>query len=297
MGRGIVLIKNYMGDKELRLIEANVQVKLNIAEIYSIFSRAVPKDYIFWSELAREKSNDVALVKSGTSSFIMSSQAFPPQIFQTDIQVLENIKNWLYSLLAKYTIEPPDRAAAFETALLIEKSVADISSTSGAGDPSSESMYIFERPGRNYNSTLEWLRSYIRKAKILNEIPAIVGERVLIIKDEVGVAELLQDIMKQLMSAEKHFDTVKSGREGLDMIIKKYYKLIISDIEMPGMDGIELYSQASRLFPNINKRFLFVTADPSPDRLSFFQEYSLEYMSLPASIMEIREKAQKLLLH
>ena len=80
-------------------------------------------------------------------------------------------------------------------------------------------------------------------------------------------------------------------------IINKYYKLIISDIEMPGMDGIELYNQASKLFPNINERFLFVSGDLSPDRISFFTEYNIEFMGLPASVQNIRMKAQQVLLN
>ena len=80
-------------------------------------------------------------------------------------------------------------------------------------------------------------------------------------------------------------------------IINKYYKLIISDIEMPGMDGIELYNQASKLFPNINERFLFISGCLSPDRLSFFKEYNIEFMGLSASIQDIRMKSQQVLFN
>jgi len=229
-----------MGDKEVRLIEAMIQTKLNIAEIYSIFSRAVPEDYIFWSELSMEKTNHATILKSGKDIF-MPTAGFQLKKFSDDIQTLTDTKNWLFSLIAKYSIEPPNRATTFETALLIEKSTSESCSRSPMGRMSQpENMILFEDTSESYTCTLDWLLGYLGKLLSLNEIPAIVGEYILIVKDDKGVAGLLQDILKQLLGAEKHYDTVNSGEEGLDKIINKYYKLIISDIELPEMDGIGL---------------------------------------------------------
>jgi CheY-like chemotaxis protein len=285
-----------MGNIERRLIEAMIQIKLSIAELYSIFSEAAPEDYFFWAELAREKSSHVTLLKSGRN-IIMPAAEIPSGIASEDLQSLMDTKNWLFSLIAKFSIDPPDRATTFETALLIEKSMSESHTRYAMGSRShSESIIQFDLQGEAYISTLDWLRGYLAKLKSLNELPAIVGEYILIVKDEKGVAGLLQEILKQLLGADKHFDTVESGKAGMDKIIEKYYKLIISDIELPGMDGIELYNQASKLFPNINKRFMFVSGDLSPDKLSFFKEFNIEYMDLPASVQDISTRAQKVLL-
>ena len=160
----------------------------------------------------------------------------------------------------------------------------------------SENIIQLDLSGEGYTSTLDWLRGYLAKLKNLNALPAIVGEYILIIKDGNGVAGLLQNTLKQLLGADKHFDTVEGGKAGIDKIIEKYYKLIISDIELPGMDGIELYNQASKLFPNINERFLFVAGDLLLERLSFFKEFKIEYMDFPASVQDISTRAQKVLL-
>ena len=286
-----------MGDKELRLIDAMIQIKLNIADIYEIFSSAVPEDSTFWTELAWEKTSHVALLKSG-KDILMPSAGFPLQNFPDDLQTLIDTKNWLFSLIAKYSKEPPDRATAFEAALLIEKSPIEIYSQYPMRSMShSDSMVLFEYPSENSTNTLNRLREHLGKIKELNEIPAIVGENVLIVKDEKGVAGLLKEIMTELLSAENHFDAVETGKEGMSKVIEKYYKLIISDIEMPVMDGIEFYNQASKLFPNINERFLFITGELSPDRLAFFKEHNIEFITHPASALEISEKSQKVLLN
>jgi CheY-like chemotaxis protein len=281
---------------EKRLIEAMIQIKLSIAELYSIFSEAEPDDYFFWAELAREKSSHVALLKSGKDIFMPTAE-IPSKIASEDLQALTDTKNWLFSLIAKFSIEPPDRATTFETALLIEKSMSESHTRYAMGSRShSESIIRFDLPGEGYTSTLDWLRGYLAKLKNLNVLPAIVGEYILIVKDEKGVAGLLQDILKQLLGADKHFDTVENGMAAMNKIIEKYYKLIISDIELPGMDGIELYNQASKLFPNINERFMFVSGDLLPDQLSFLKKFNIEYMDLPASVQDISTRAQKVLL-
>jgi len=295
-----------MGAKERRLIDAMVHIKLNIAEIYGIFSSAVPEDCMFWSELAREKINHVALLKSGKDT-LMSSAGFRPKGFPDNIQPLIDTKNLLFSLIANYAIEPPDRATAFETALMIEKSSIERYSQNYMRTVShSGRMVLFDYPSENSTNTLNRLWSYLGEIKKLNEIPAIVGENVLIVKDEKGVAGLLKEIMTEFLSAEEHLDVVGTGKQGLDKITEKYYKLkitekyyklIISDIEMPVMDGIEFYNQASKLFPNINERFLFVTGDLSTERLVFFKEHNLEFMTHPVSVQGISEKAQMVLLN
>ena len=202
-----------MGDKELRLIDAMIQIKLNIADIYEIFSSAVPEDSTFWTELAWEKTSHVALLKSG-KDILMPSAGFPLQNFPDDLQTLIDTKNWLFSLIAKYSKEPPDRATAFEAALLIEKSPIEIYSQYPMRSMShSDSMVLFEYPSENSTNTLNRLREHLGKIKELNEIPAIVGENVLIVKDEKGVAGLLKEIMTELLSAENHFDAVETGKE------------------------------------------------------------------------------------
>ncbi len=47
------------------------------------------------------------------------------------------------------------------------------------------------------------------------------------------------------------FDEACDGRQGLEKIKKKQYDLIITDIVMPGMEGIEMIMQARRSCPDL----------------------------------------------
>jgi CheY-like chemotaxis protein len=126
----------------------------------------------------------------------------------------------------------------------------------------------------------------------LLDIPAVWTENILIVDDEAIVAELF----KAILHREGNIDTATNGQEALEKIKEKYYKLIISDIDMPIMDGLSFYGHAVEIFPPLKDRFLFITGNVSPEKLDFFQQNNLKFLSKPAPITTIRNEALKLLL-
>ncbi|MBU4056043.1 MAG: hypothetical protein KKA41_16925, partial [Proteobacteria bacterium] len=81
----------------------------------------------------------------------------------------------------------------------------------------------------------------------------------------------------------------------MNKVKAKYYKLIISDMDMPLMDGMTFFRTAKRLFPNIDKRFLFFTGNLTNDKMDFIKENHLAYMEKPASLNEIKKNAAEIL--
>lgn len=79
--------------------------------------------------------------------------------------------------------------------------------------------------------------------------------KVLLIDDEEGIREILEDIMDDLgFSVESAGD----GMEGYERLKKGHYDLVISDMKMPRMSGIELLNKIT--FENLDvDRFLFIT--------------------------------------
>lgn len=72
--------------------------------------------------------------------------------------------------------------------------------------------------------------------------------RLLIVDDEV---ELLNALCETL--TEQNYEVVgrTSGREGLDALESQTFDLLLSDLMMPGMDGIELLRQALTIDPQL----------------------------------------------
>jgi CheY-like chemotaxis protein len=127
----------------------------------------------------------------------------------------------------------------------------------------------------------------------LKTLPSVWNEKILIIEDEESISELIREILCK----EGKIDVAFNGVEGIQKIKENYYKLIISDVDMPQMDGLVCYSQAADKFPQINKRFLFLTGNVSPETRSFLSDNQLPCLTKPFQIKAIRDHALQILLN
>ena len=67
---------------------------------------------------------------------------------------------------------------------------------------------------------------------------------ILVVDDDVNIS----DVVASVLSAEGyHVDVVQSGEEALELFVKGSYPLVISDIVMPGISGIELLKKIKQL--------------------------------------------------
>lgn len=119
----------------------------------------------------------------------------------------------------------------------------------------------------------------------LKKIPSLWKERILIVDDEEAITSLLCAVLK----SEWDVDTASNGEEALTKLKQTHYDLIISDVDMPIMDGMELLKNASEIIENLNNKFILHTGNLSPDREEYFKKNRIKYLSKPSSIIEIRE--------
>ncbi len=71
--------------------------------------------------------------------------------------------------------------------------------------------------------------------------------------------------------------------------------VIISDVCMPEMNGIELYQQAVKLDPEISKNFLFFTATNLQEHLRFIEDHHIPTLKKPASLKVLQETMTSML--
>jgi heterodisulfide reductase subunit A len=82
--------------------------------------------------------------------------------------------------------------------------------------------------------------------KILEEVHK--DFRILVVDDEF----ILRDSLKEWLQDEGFtVDTVASGPEALDLLSKQTYQMMLTDIKMPGMNGVELLQKAKENFPDL----------------------------------------------
>ena len=86
-------------------------------------------------------------------------------------------------------------------------------------------------------------------------------ERILVIDDEPDMLMLLRMIIEDNTSYE--VETTNNPAEGLKMLTGEAYDLVISDLKMPGMDGLELFDELRKMRPDIP--VIIITAYGSPE--------------------------------
>lgn len=85
-------------------------------------------------------------------------------------------------------------------------------------------------------------------------------EKILIIDDEEVICNL---IAKRLMIEGYSCEMANNGKQGLNLFYRQNFSLIISDIKMPEMNGIELLKRVKSIHPKM--RFIILTAYPDID--------------------------------
>jgi CheY-like chemotaxis protein len=118
----------------------------------------------------------------------------------------------------------------------------------------------------------------------IRSMPKVFEEKILLVNYYDVTLKLLEDILK----IEGITVRASNGYEALEKIGKEYYAVIITDVNMPVMNGIELYNKAIERFPNIKERFLFMSTSFDEEHLSFFRENNLRYFKKPVPANDIR---------
>jgi len=88
---------------------------------------------------------------------------------------------------------------------------------------------------------------------------------VLLVEDDDLVRTMAQRALERL---ECRVDAVSRGEEALARALAWNYTLVITDLQMPGLDGVELYERLHALKPSL--RWLILTGDTMGERSSAF---------------------------
>jgi DNA-binding response OmpR family regulator len=78
--------------------------------------------------------------------------------------------------------------------------------------------------------------------------PGTVASRVLLVEDERVLARIYS---RGLVAAGFVVDLAADGAEGFERLLAGSYDVVVSDVRMPRMDGLDLLQQVRRLRPNV----------------------------------------------
>lgn len=114
-------------------------------------------------------------------------------------------------------------------------------------------------------------------------------ENILLVDDDIHILELIQ---RHLQSLNYHTYKAVSVKEAIEILKDKNIDLLITDLKMPGVDGLELVKYVSEHYPEIPK--LVVTGYPSiGGALEVMKSGVMDYLTKPFTKEELKKAVSK----
>jgi signal transduction histidine kinase/CheY-like chemotaxis protein len=90
--------------------------------------------------------------------------------------------------------------------------------------------------------------------------------RALVVDDEQFIVGFVQEALRAGFGCQVEW--AFNGRQAIELVKNNNYGLIVSDIRMPQVNGVEFYEWLLVHHPEMAKRFFFITGDPGGSELS-----------------------------
>lgn len=103
----------------------------------------------------------------------------------------------------------------------------------------------------------------------MNEQTEEMMYRILIVDDERAIRMMLLDYLEN----RYHIETAETGEEALNLLQEKHFDLVISDINMPGMNGPQLLCEIRKKYPGI--KTALITAYNVDEYIRAAKEFSI----------------------
>ncbi|MBI5235055.1 MAG: response regulator [Deltaproteobacteria bacterium] len=149
-------------------------------------------------------------------------------------------------------------------------------------------MQQHKRLIERYCSSLPDADVYLKK---IAQLPIAWREKLLVVDDYA----MITDMLTALLEDEGAIDVARNGMEALEKLKTNYYAAVISDVDMPVMNGVRLFEEAVKIYPAVSERFLFFTGSMDDERTDFFSKNRIKYIVKPARVGDIRKAVARIL--
>jgi len=116
---------------------------------------------------------------------------------------------------------------------------------------------------------------------------------ILVVDDEEVARQLLMDFLSDL---GYHVQTAPDGETALSLARENPFDLIITDVRMPGMSGIELIHSIRELSLDVDTNFIVITGYSSVEAgIAAMREGAYDYIGKPFNLEEMRVVVERAL--
>jgi len=115
----------------------------------------------------------------------------------------------------------------------------------------------------------------------------LTGKSVIVVDDEDGVVKAVKEAIGPKVAS---IESASDGARALEMIVENEYDLILTDIKMAGMNGMELYRRINEVKPYLAQRMIFLTGDLENEATeSFIKLTGCPYLAKPFTMAELMD--------
>ena len=125
------------------------------------------------------------------------------------------------------------------------------------------------------------------KTRSVSSLKAIQRRRVLAIDDEA----LLLKAFQRMLASHHDIETKLGAREALRCFGQdRQFDVVLCDLQMPDMSGVELYASVKQQWPELAERFIFITGGAfSAEARRFLEDPNIACINKPFQLRELLE--------
>jgi two-component system cell cycle response regulator CpdR len=114
-----------------------------------------------------------------------------------------------------------------------------------------------------------------------------MSEKILLVDDDL---HNLNTLSRFLRTEGYEVAEASSGSEAVRLLERDHFDLIISDVIMPGVNGLQVVDSVRSLAPNT--RVLFMTGFPSVNRTGLVNQQAADLIMKPFDVYELLSKVK-----
>ncbi|MBL7209393.1 MAG: PAS domain S-box protein [Dehalococcoidia bacterium] len=125
------------------------------------------------------------------------------------------------------------------------------------------------------------------------EAQRVAGVKILVVDDEPTI---LSFVSRALTDEGYKVETVDNATEALERIKSQRYNLILLDIKLPDMSGIELYQRIQKIARSLTRRVVFITGDVIGARTTaFLSSTKAPHIAKPFDATQLKKEINRML--